>query len=327
MDWKEQLKDIWNRLTWSGTASFSLPPALFEVQPDFIMGARLGGRVNGNGQAQIGKLAVEPLVANSVTASSAGPVVLNEAEVIRALRRVVDAVGNGQPRAGLLVPDGAVRVGVLPFDELPSGKREAATLVGWRMRESLPYPPVEARISYQTARPPAGGLELAAMAARSSVVSEFEGLLDAINRSADMILPATMALLPLLPDQGDAGHLLVHVYSAAATFAVAHKERLRFWRTRDLAGFGPDEMFEQVAAEAARVVASAEDRLDVHLSPVQLCARPPATDAWSERLAAALSREVHLLQPTPDVGALLTGAEREAFRSYGATMAGLAANH
>jgi len=319
MDWKDQLKELWNRVTWTGTASFSLPPALFEIQPDFVMGARL----NGN---QFGKVAVEPLTSGAVAASSAGPVVLNEAVVVKAFQAVVEAVGNGQPRAGLLVPDGAVRVGVFPFDELPSGKREAATLVGWRMRESLPYPPAEARISFQTVRPNGAGLEVAAVAARSSVVNEFEGLLDAINRSADMILPATMALLPLLSDQGDMGHLLVHAYSASATFAVAHKDRLRFWRTRDLTGLSQDEMFEQVAAEAARVVASAEDRLDVHLGPVRLCVRPPATDEWAGRLAAALSREVELLNPPPETASLLAGPESMAFQSYGAPMAGLAAN-
>jgi hypothetical protein len=326
MDWKDQLKDLWNRLTWTGTASFSLPGALFEVQPDFVMGARFAGKANGNGHSQIAKLAVEPLATGSVGASPAGPVVLNESAVVKAFQDVVAAVGNGQPRAGLLVPDGAVRVGVFPFEELPSGRREAATLVGWRMRETLPYPPAEARISYQTTRPASGGMEIAAVAARSSVVAEFEGLLDAINRSADMILPATMALLPLLPAQGEAGHLLVHVYSGAATLAVAQGERLRFWRTRDLTGLDLDEMFEQVAAEAARVVASAEDRLDVRLGPIRLCVRPPATDAWAGRLATALGREVALLQPSQEIGALLAGPDRAAFQSYGATMAGLAAN-
>lgn len=326
MDWKDQLKDLWNRATWTGTASFNLPGALFEIQPDFVMGARFAGKANGNGHSQVSKVAVEPLEPGSVAASPAGPVVLNESAVVKAFQDVVASVGNGQPRAGLLVPDGAVRVGVFPFEELPSGKREAATLVGWRMRETLPYPPAEARISYQTMRPAAGGMEIAAVAARSSVVGEFEGLLDAINRSADMILPATMALLPLLPGHGENGHLLVHVYSSVATLAVAQGERLRFWRTRDLAGLDPDDMFQQVGSEAARVLASSEDRLDVHLGPIRLCVRPPATEAWAERLASALGREVALLQPSPEIGALLAGPDQTAFRSYGATIAGLAAN-
>jgi hypothetical protein len=327
MAWKEQLRGLWNRLTWAGTASFTLPGALFELQPDFVMGARLTGKSNGNGQTRFGRLAVEPLEPGALVATPAGPVVQNEAAVVKALREVVTSVGNGQPHAGLLVPDGAVRVGVFPFEELPSGRREAATLVGWRMRESLPYPPPEARISYQAARPPAGSTEVAAVAARSSVVAEFEGLLDAINRSADMILPATMALLPLLPEQGEIGHLLVHVYSAAATLAVAQGERLRFWRTRDLGGLEPEEMFAQVAAEAARAVASAEDRLDVHLGPVRLCVRPPATPDWAGRLADALDREVQLLEPAAEMAGMLAEPERVAFRNYGVTMAGLAVNH
>lgn len=327
MDWKDQLKQLWKRVTWTGTAAFTLPGAIFEVEPDFVMGARLAGKANGNGHAQFARLAVEPLGTGALEPSPGGPAILNESALAAALERVVSTIGNGQPRAGLLVPDGAVRVGVFPFEELPSNAREAATLVGWRMRETLPFSPEEARISYQTARPSSGAIEVAAVAARASVLAEFERLLDRINRSSAMILPATVALLPLLPADGDEGHLLVHVYSAAATFAVTQGHRLRFWRTRDFAGMETDDVLVQVAEEAARAVASAEDRLELRLGPVQLCARPPATDAWAQSLSEALGREVQLLQPAAELGGLLTGEERTAFRSYGATLAGLVVNH
>jgi hypothetical protein len=326
MDWKEQLRESWNRLRWTRTAAFSLPGVAIEVQPDFVLAARLAGKNNGDSSAQVGKLALRSLPPGSVYPSPAGPAIANCEALTGACQQVVTAVGNGQQRVGLLVPDGSVRVGVIPFETLPENAREAVTLIGWKMHESLPYPPAEARISYQTTRPTTGGLEVIAVAGRFSVLAAYEQILEAVNRSSAMILPATLALLPLLPDEGGRGQFLVHVCSTSATFTVAEGERLRFWRTRDFSGLSEEEYLAQVAMEAARVVASTEDRLELPLARVWLCARPPATARWLEGLGAALGREAEMLEPGPEAGGLLAAEERTLFRTYGAPLAGLAVN-
>ncbi|HUI43841.1 MAG TPA: hypothetical protein VL523_17915 [Terriglobia bacterium] len=326
MDWKDELKGLWHRVTWTGTAAFSLPGVLLEIQPDFVLAARLAGKNNGNGGAQVGRLAWKALPPGCVAPSPGGPAVLNPEALAGALEQAVLAVGNGQTRVGLLLPDGAVRVGVFPFETLPANAREAATLIAWKMRESLPFPPEEARITYQTTRPTTSELEVTAVAGRASVLAAFEGVLEAVNRSSAMMLPVTLALLPSLPDEGGRGQLVVHVCSSSATFAVAEGERLRFWRTRDFSGLAEAEYLEQVAAEAARVVASTEDRLELPLGRVWFCARPPATLAWLDRLAQALGRAAEPLEPHPGLGSLLVGEEKALFRTYGAPLAGLVAN-
>ena len=331
MDWKHQLRELWTRATWTGTAAFTLPGVLFEIEPDFLMAARLTGRAEGNGQSQVGRLAVRPLEPGTLSASPGGPVVMNATRLTGALGEIATAIGNGQPRVGILVPDLVARVGVFPFDELPANRREAVTLMGWRMRENLPFPPQEARIAYQTTWLTGGAVtpqtEVTAVAVRSSVAAEFERLVEAINRSGTLIIPATIALLPLLAVQGEGGQLLVHVYSNSATYAVVEGQRLRFWRTRDFGGLGLEDMFTQVAAEAARVVASTEDRLSLHLARVWLCARPPATADWADRLAQTIGREVEALEPRAETGGLLAGEDRSLFRRYGATLSGLVANN
>lgn len=332
MDWKTQIRDLWSRVSWNGTAAFTLPGVLFEIQPDFVMAARLAGRSNGNGHAQVGHLVLEPLELGTLAASPAGPAVLNSPNLAEALAKTASQVGNGQNRIGLLLPDGVARVSVFPLESLPQNRREAATLLGWKMRETLPFPPEEARLTYQIATVPAAAgsgepsLEVIVVAVRSTVLSEFERLVENINRSSAMVLPATMALLPLLASDIPGGQFLLHVYSTTATYAVVEGQRLRFWRSRDFAGLDLDEFFNQVAAEAGRVVASTEDRLSLPLGRIWLCTRPPATDAWADQLAAVLGREVERLEPAPEMAGLLTGEDRTLFRTYGATLAGLAAN-
>jgi hypothetical protein len=329
MDWKDQLKALMKRATWTRTADFTLPGVLFELQPDFVMAARLTGKANGNGQGQFARMVFTTLERDALAPSPSGPAILNKSVLGKTLDQVVLAAGNGQARVGVLVPDGVARVGVFPFEVLPANRREAATLIGWRMRENLPFGPEEARISYQTAKTMEvareGEIEVAAVAMRSSVAAEFEEIFESINRSSALLLPSTMALLALLPQEAG-GQLLVHVCTNAATLAVVERQRLRFWRTRELAGLAPDEVFAQVTAEAARVVASTEDRLELRLDRTWLCARPPATEDWADELARTLGRDVELLQPAPEAGGLLTSEDRMVYRRYGAPLAGLVAN-
>ncbi|HXJ93479.1 MAG TPA: hypothetical protein VMT20_11425 [Terriglobia bacterium] len=330
MDWKDQLKALWKRATWTRTADFTLPGVLFELQPDFVMAARLAGKGNGDGQGQLGRMVLAPLELDALAPSPSGPAILNKSLLGKTLDRLAIAAGNGKARVGVLVPDGVARVGVFPFEVLPANRREAATLIGWRMRENLPFGPEEARISYQTAKSvevgKEGEIEVAAVAMRSSVAAEFEEIFESINRSSALILPSTMALLALLPREEAGGQLLVHVCANAATLAVVDRQRLRFWRTRDLAGLAPEQIFIQTAAEAARVVASTEDRLQLRLARTWLCARPPATESWADDLGRTLGRDVELLQPTPETGSLLTSDDRIVYRRYGAPLAGLIAN-
>jgi hypothetical protein len=330
MDWKDQLKALWKRATWTRTADFTLPGVLFELQPDFVMAAHLTGRANGGGQGQFGRMVIKRLEPDALTPSPSGPAILNKSVLGKTLDHIALAAGNGQARVGVLVPDGVTRVGVFSFEVLPANRREAATLIGWRMRENLPFGPEEARISYQTAKAmevaKEGEIEVAAVAMRSSVAAEFEEIFESINRSSALILPSTMALLALLPRDEAVGQLLVHVCTNAATLAVVERQRLRFWRTRDLAGLAPEEIFVQTAAEAARVVASTEDRLQLRLDRTWLCARPPATEGWADELARTLGRDVELLQPAPETGSLLTSEDRMVYRRYGAPLAGLVAN-
>jgi len=330
MDWKAQLKGLWDRASWSGTAAFALPGVVFEIQPDFVLAARLAGKANGNGHPQFGHVALEPVEPGTISPSPAGPAVLNVPSLSAVLGKTAAQVGNGQLRAGLLLPDGVARVGVFPLDVLPENRREAATLLGWKMRETLPFPPQEARLTYQVTKVSSAAAEAAldviVVAVRSSLVAEFEALLDGINRSSAMVLPATVALLPLLEPNAAGGQFLLHVYSTTATYAILEGQRLRFWRTRDFAGLDLEEFFAQVVAEAGRVVASTEDRLSLPLERIWLCTRPPADEGWADRLAAVLGRDVERLEPAPEAATLLAGEDRTLFRRYGATLAGLAAN-
>ena len=77
--------------------------------------------------------------------------VLDRAGVSGAIRRVLDSVGAGERSRDvtLVVPDAAVRVLLLDFDQLPSKMTEALPVVRFRLKKLLPFDAEDAVVSYQ----------------------------------------------------------------------------------------------------------------------------------------------------------------------------------
>lgn len=302
---------------------FALPAVLFEIEPEFVIGARLDGsgrqahRVRHVGIARLAPDALEPHLARANVAKGD--------ELRRALESVTAVIGNGGAY-GLVVPDGAVRVGILTFETLPDAAGEAEALVRWRMRDKLPYPPDDARVSFQLLVREPGHIEVLAVAARTSVLGEYQAAVNSGNGDAALILPATLTLLPLLPASDNRGHLLVHVCARWVTAVVVSGARPCIWRTRELNGDTETEMAHEVAAEAVRILASARDRLGSELGKTWLCARPPGGQEIVKALAAATSQDVEVLKPRPELAATLTGDERILYEQFGAPLAGLVSN-
>jgi hypothetical protein len=304
------------------TASFVEPSFVVEIQPDFVAGARLD-----NSSHHVRRMGVATLEPGSVTPHPGRPNISNAAAVRQAVERVRESVGDGEGRAGLLVSDGAVRVAVLSFETVPDKRSELDSLVRWRMKENLPFSPEEARLSYQVSPASSAGsagFEALVLAARGSVLSEYEAALEGAD--GRLILPATAALLPLLPREDAVGQLLVNLCSGWITSVVVWGDRVPFWRTREMVETEPKEQSQVVATEVARVCASARDHLQVEVPRVWLCVRPPATDDFASEVGRAVGQEVRLLAPAVEVGASLPSAERAPFERLGTPLAGLLMN-
>ncbi len=327
MNWdqiKEQLK---HRLKLDApvvTAPFTTPTAVVEIQPDFVTGMRLASKTNGGGQ-RLRSIGVTGLNPDTLRPLVNGPNVADPADLGRALQAVAETMANGAARYGLLVPDGAARVSILSFETLPQNHREAQALMRWRMKEALPFPVEEARISHQVLVREAGRIEVLAVAAKASVLAEYERALEQAAGTPELVLPATLALLPLLPETGR-GQLLIHLCAGSITAAVTADSRLRLWRTRQLGRLEASELCLQAQAEAARVIASCRDHLKVEISQVWLCARPPASAEFCAELSRTLGHAIELLKPDEEFAAALTGEDRSLFECFGAPAAGLVLN-
>ncbi len=320
MNWTKLKK----RLGLSGgfqTAHFVAPTFAVDVQPGYVAAARLNPSkriVQGVGMSE--------LPAGALTPSANKSNLADLAAVRQTVARVIAKVGSGGSRLGLLIPDVVARVALLQFETLPDNLGDAQTLVLWRMREFLPYPPEEARLTFQVVDKQAGSVEVLVVAVRSSVLAEYKAGLEGVNGAPVLILPASVALLPLL-SEGEGGQLLLHLCPGALTAVVVASDRLRYWRTRALEGDLAANLTE-VAREASRVLATCQDNLRVQVQNVWYCER--TTDAGgpavSQALAKTLGQELRPLPANFLPAAGLPSGQRETFEHFGMPFAGLVAN-
>jgi hypothetical protein len=165
-----------------------------------------------------------------------------------------------------------------------------------------------------------------AVAARASLLTEFEAALGLTHRGPELILPATLALLPLLSEKEGEGQMLVHICSGWVTTVVALGPRLLSWRNKELGAASPEELTAELTAEVARVLASSQDHLQLLVNKILLCARPPATRELAVELSRALGKDVQCLAPGPGAVSGLSAAETTIFDAVGTPIAGLMGN-
>jgi type IV pilus assembly protein PilM len=182
--------------------------------------------------------------------------VVDRAAVVAALRRVLDGVvGRGAERSRyvtLIVPDAAVRVLLLDFDQLPSKAGEALPVVRFRLKKLLPFDADEAMVSYQVMSNAKGVVRVVAVAMPKSVLDEYEGVVTAAGYLPGAVLPSTLAALSGL-EEAEAPVLVVNAGLGGVTTAIVKAGILLLHRSVDMAGDRAREV-EAVAASALPLV-------------------------------------------------------------------------
>ena len=181
----------------------------------------------------------------------------DKAAVVAAVRKALDGVaGTGRERSRdvtLVVPDAAVRVLFLDFDQLPSKAAEALPVVRFRLKKLLPFEADEAMVSYQLMSNVKGGLiKMVAVAMPKDVLAEYEGTVIAAGYLPGAVLPSTLAALAGL-DETEAPQLVVNAGPRGVTTAIVKAGVLLLHRSVDMGG---DAVVSAVAADLPVPVAA-----------------------------------------------------------------------
>jgi type IV pilus assembly protein PilM len=187
----------------------------------------LVGRVAEDGQS-LEACAARELAPGSVVPDLVEANLRQRDAVKDALQSTLHSVAGRTHDVVAIVPDAAVRVVLLEFDTLPSDAEEAASVVRFRMKKSLPFDVEKARVSYQAQKSNAG-VRVVAAVALSSVVEDYEIAFRDAGFNPGVVLPSMLAALGAA--EGQHPTLIVKVDSRTTSIAILNDDQLQLFRT------------------------------------------------------------------------------------------------
>ena len=230
------------------------------------------------------------LTERGLTASPAGPNVSRPQLYRDALARSVPK-SKRSAAAALVIPDYAVRMAILDFEQFPAGEEERTALLRFRLRKTVPFPIDEAKLSYVVQVQQPQHIEVLAVAIARPILEEYESIFTSAGYRVGLVTPSCLATLRLCSDAESGLTLLAKMAGSTLSVLLLDKGVVRLVRCLN---FARSEDSDQASDEERAVgptlqqtVAYAEDQLSQPVTRLLLCGFGSET----ENLGRFASRE------------------------------------
>ncbi|HEX6324031.1 MAG TPA: pilus assembly protein PilM [Vicinamibacterales bacterium] len=209
--------------------------------------------------------ASEPLPDGAVVPSLTSLNIADTAAVGEAVRRALSSAGLKGRRAGLVIPDLAAKVSLVPFETVPERQEDLAELITWQVRKAAPFRIEDAQMAFVPGAPHgSNGRTFVVTVARRDVVRQYEDVCADAGAQAGVVDLASFnvinAVLAGRPAEAPGGAaagdwLLVNTTRESQTLAIMRGDTLLFFRNRPIDG---DETLPDLVHQTAMYY---EDRL------------------------------------------------------------------
>jgi type IV pilus assembly protein PilM len=196
-----------------------------------------------------------------------------------------------------------VRVVLLEFDTLPSDPEEAAGVVRFRMKKSLPFDVDKARVSYHSQKTDAG-VRVVAAVALETVVEDYEAVFRDAGFSPGVVLPSMLAALGAA--EGQRPTLVVKVDARTTSLAILDSDQLQLFRTLENTR-GVTITGEQLAEEVYPSVVFFQDTYHLNLEKIFVAGLSDTSSA-APALKAQTGAEVYELVTPSQLGTTTGGS-------------------
>lgn len=160
----------------------------------------------------------------------ASPNVLQAESLRQAITGVLSTVAGNSKDVIVVIPDASARVLLLDFETLPDKPEEAAAIIRFRVKKSLPFDVEHAALSYHLGSG-AGMLKVVAALSPIGVVQEYEAAVRDSGYAPGVVIPSTLAALGLV--DADRPTMVVKVDPNTASVAIVDGNDLILLRTLD----------------------------------------------------------------------------------------------
>ena len=208
------------------------PSSAVSIAVDHVAAVQLAG---GGSAPELAGYARISLPEGVVTPSISGRNIQDAHAVTQAIDEALGQLPRRPSRVALVMPDGAAKVSIVHFEELPARAADLNELIRWQVRGSAPFRLDEAQLAWTPGvRGDAGGQSFVVVLARRDVVAEYEAVSDGAAARAGVVDLACVNLInaALAEGAGDDGGdwLLVETVAGAGSIAVVRGDRLLFFR-------------------------------------------------------------------------------------------------
>ena len=205
-----------------------------------------------------------------------------------ALPQIAAANGARRMTTALVIPDYAVRMAILDFEEFPLRDEERISLLRFRLRKTVPFHIEEARLSYsmQDSRP--GHYEILAVAIANPILHEYESIFVEAGHRVGLVVPSLIAALPFCEAASEGITLLAKSAGSTLSIGLIEQGHLRLVRCIDLSTedqTSHDGEFSRPAFPVLQqTLAFAEDQLEQKVNRALLCGFGADTAAIGEQM-------------------------------------------
>ncbi len=140
-----------------------------------------------------------PIASGVLAPSPVKENIVDAAAYAGAVRKLVSASGaKGKRTAALIIPDNALRLAVLEFENIPQKETERVALLRFRLRKTVPFEIDEAALAYHV-QP---GNSIVAAITPAGTVAHYEAPFRAVGMQPGFVTAASLSMLELLPTKG-----------------------------------------------------------------------------------------------------------------------------
>lgn len=259
------------------------PDHLFEVSEHALAGA--SPRHPEQRREEV--LREQGLVPSPVAPNVVKPILFRDA-----LPRIAAAAAPKKKRSALIIPDYAVRMAVLDFEEFPASEQEQASLLRFRLRKSVPFPIDEAQLAYSVQINEPNKIEVLAVAIARPILNEYEQIFTDAGYQVGFVTPSSLAALALCARDASAMTLLAKAAGSTLTMFLVEQGRVRLVRCLDLAAVAEEEQqpgTDVIIPLLQQTRAYAEDELRRPVQQLLLCGFNGDAETLGRKLESTFS--------------------------------------
>jgi type IV pilus assembly protein PilM len=211
----------------------SFPPDVIVLDLDSFVHARLAA---GKKEPRIEQAKSFRLPAGTFVPGMVTPELADEAALAEGLRRMKMETGRWD-KVSILLPDGWFRMNLLDLPSLPDKPGEAADVVRWSLKRTLPIDPADLRVAYDVLHKETGNVKLFVLSALEKTLAAIERVFAAAGLEVVLIEPVGLNIWNAIAVRETAtarDRLFLYVRESDFTTAVFRGAQPLFIRSRNL---------------------------------------------------------------------------------------------